>query len=168
MTGTDNLLDAETFPPPELRFMSPRDLPPVERFRDEYRFLSNFYPASIKTADGREWPSVEYAYQAAKTSDLAEQERIRKLPRPGQAKRAGRHVAIREDWDRIKLRVMFDLLSRKFRQNPDLADRLRATGRRELIEGNHWHDTYWGVCDGRGLNHLGQLLMMVRADLPTP
>lgn len=32
-------------------------------------------------------------------------------------------------------------------------------------EGNTWGDKFWGVCDGEGENHLGKLLMEVRAEL---
>ena len=45
-----------------------------------------------------------------------------------------------------------------------------TTGDAELIEGNTWHDNYWGVCscskcNGRGKNRLGKLLMKVREEL---
>ena len=59
---------------------------------------------------------------------------------------------------------MRDLLRNKFSE-PDLAARLLATGSTELIEGNNWNDTFWGVCRGRGRNMLGQLLMEVREEI---
>ena len=99
----------------------------VDRFRDEFRFLSNFYPAPFKTEDAREWPTSEHAFQAAKTRSLTDQETIRRMATPGKAKRAGRRIEIRTDWERIKLRTMFRLLTLKFQQNPDLARKLRET-----------------------------------------
>ena len=46
-----------------------------------------------------------------------------------------------------------------------LRAKLLATGDAELIEGNYWHDTFWGMCNGKGENHLGRLLMEVRSEL---
>ena len=43
-----------------------------------------------------------------------------------------------------------------------LADWLLETGDEELVEGNTWSDTTWGVCNGVGENKLGRLLMIVR------
>ena len=40
-----------------------------------------------------------------------------------------------------------------------------ATRDRVLIEGNDWGDTFWGMTDGEGENHLGKILMRVRAEL---
>lgn len=53
----------------------------------------------------------------------------------------------------------------KFESHPDLAEMLLDTGNTKLIEGNSWNDTYWGVCGGRGKNHLGKILMGVRSQL---
>ena len=33
----------------------------------------------------------------------------------------------------------------------------------ELVEGNYWGDTFWGICNGEGTNWLGILLMAERA-----
>ena len=135
----------------------------IEEFQGEYRFLSNFYPCAVKF-DGQFYPTVEHAYQAAKTYDKAAQNVIRQAEKPGQAKRLGRRVTLRPDWERVKESVMIGLLRQKFSE-PVLQKRLLATGQRELIEGNDWNDTYWGVCRGRGENKLGKLLMEVRKEL---
>lgn len=50
----------------------------------------------------------------------------------------------------------------KFRQYPELAKKLVATGDAELIYGNTCGDTYWGVFEGEGENNLGKVLMKVR------
>lgn len=91
--------------------------------------------------------------------------KIASLKTPGQAKREGQKLALRDDWERIKIEVMRILLFEKFLSHPDLAERLIATGEAELVEGNTWGDTYWGVCDGKGLNMLGKLLMDLRKEL---
>ena len=140
----------------------------IRTFTGNYRFLSNFYPVRIAMDDevsSGMYPSVEHAYQACKTLNVAERERILRCPTPGQAKRLGREVTIRKDWEQIKLKVMYHLLRQKFGAHADLQDRLLMTGYAELIEGNDWHDTFWGVCNGKGQNHLGKLLMQVREEL---
>jgi ribA/ribD-fused uncharacterized protein len=132
-------------------------------FRDEYDFLSNFYSAEIEY-ESVVFPTVEHAFQAAKTLDIDERRKIAAVREPGSAKRMGRRVKLRSDWEQIKVGLMRDLLRIKF-SNPDLAERLLATGSAELIEGNSWNDTFWGLCRGRGRNMLGQLLMEVREEI---
>lgn len=140
---------------------------PINRFADEYAWLSNFYPCEIKM-DGLVYPNVESAYVSAKVVDKKEKARIHKLSLqypPGYIKKVGRSVNMRQDWDGIKLEVMEECLKQKFALGTELAKMLVATGERELIEGNTWNDRYWGVCNGVGRNHLGKLLMKRRKDL---
>jgi ribA/ribD-fused uncharacterized protein len=133
----------------------------IEKFDGEYRWLSNFWPAMVHL-DGVVYPTVEHAYQAAKTADPAFREKIRLLPTPGQAKRAGKLAPILEDWHEVKKDIMYNLILEKFSEKT-LKEKLLATGDAVLIEGNPWYDTYWGVCRGVGENHLGRILMQVRA-----
>ena len=63
---------------------------------------------------------------------------------------------------------MEELLRLKFAQ-PYLRDLLIATGEQKLIEGNYWHDNFWGSCScekcgDKGENHLGRLLMKLRSE----
>lgn len=109
------------------------------------------------------YPTVEHAYQAAKTLSPYQRDLIAGLPRPAQAKAAGRRVDLRPDWPAVRLPTMHALLVQKFAPGTPLARRLDATGDRLLVEVNHWGDTFWGVCDGAGENHLGRLLMEIRA-----
>lgn len=132
----------------------------IDSFRGEYRFLSNFFPCAI-VFEGDLYPSLEHAFQAAKTIDPNERKIVRTAVRPGDAKRAGRKVTKRSDWDEARVSVMRELLFQKF-NNPQLRQRLLKTGTAELIEGNDWGDIFWGVCRGRGENWLGKLLMEVR------
>jgi ribA/ribD-fused uncharacterized protein len=139
---------------------------PILEFRGEYRWLSNFWPAAV-VLDGIEYPTVEHAYQAAKTLDRAARECLRSEPRPGQVKRLGRGLLQREDWAQVKLEVMANLLRQKF-EHAELRNRLLATGTRQLVEGNTWGDTFWGVCRGEGQNWLGRLLMEIREECRVP
>lgn len=132
-------------------------------FQGKYRFLSNFWPAEV-ILDGLTYPTVEHAYQASKTLNIPSRHLIKNLPTPGKAKRSGILVTMRENWDTVKLTIMYDLVRQKF-QNPELARLLVKTGNEELVEVNNWKDHFWGVCGGQGLNHLGRILMMIRKEL---
>lgn len=138
----------------------------ITSFSGDYRWLSNFWMVDV-SLDGYTYPSVEHAYQAAKTFDPGERERIWMAQTPGHAKRLGRTVTLRPDWDEARLYVMRDLLFKKFspEAHPDLANKLMDTGQAWLEEGNHWGDVYWGTVNGVGENHLGGLLMEVRLQL---
>jgi ribA/ribD-fused uncharacterized protein len=141
----------------------------VEEFQGKFRFLSNFWPSRIKFAEF-DFSCVECGYQAMKSDDPD----VYKLfmydthISPGEAKRLGRTIVIRPGWEDIKDEVMFDLVVLKFDQNPDLREQLMDTWNYNLLEGNHWHDNYWGQCfcdrckDIDGLNKLGNILMKVR------
>jgi ribA/ribD-fused uncharacterized protein len=121
-------------------------------------FLSNFYPAPV-CIGRRLYPTTEHYYQAMKTLDEGLRQHIAELPTPNDAKTAGRNLMIRDDWEGIKLDVMRLALSVKFAYGSELAVKLLATGDQELIEGNWWGDTFWGICRGVGENWLGKLLM---------
>jgi N-glycosidase YbiA len=139
--------------------------PPILEFTGENHFLSNFFPASFAWR-GKLWATSEHAYQAAKSLDPEVQERIRLLPSPGATKRAGKVIALRPDWEQVKVDIMLEIVFEKFRQNPQLIALLLATGDAELIEGNWWHDRFWGVCpvgSSKGRNELGKILMDIRA-----
>ena len=136
----------------------------INEFQGYHRFLSNFYPASVEM-DKLIYPTVEHAFQAAKTADPEARKAISKLATPGQAKRAGRNLQLRPDWEYVKLEIMKSLVIEKFTRSQHLTEKLKATGSQELIEGNYWNDTFWGVCRGVGRNHLGRILMQVREEL---
>ncbi len=135
----------------------------IDSFQDEYRFLSNFFLSEVNYK-GVIWPSSEHLYQALKTLDLIKREEIRQAT-PGKAKRLGKKVEMRSDWDEVKDQIMSDVVWLKFSQNPELAQKLIETGDAELIEGNWWGDTYWGVCKGKGQNKLGEILQGIRSRL---
>lgn len=134
----------------------------IDSFQGQYRWLSNFWPANV-FLDGRLFPSVENAYQAAKTHPSARGQFLRCTP--GDAKRLGRKCQVRGDWEQVRLDVMLDLVRQKFCAGSELGSRLTGTGSAELIEGNTWGDTFWGVCRGVGDNNLGKILMCVRSEI---
>ena len=135
----------------------------IDRFMGKYWFLSNFYPAPVEM-DGKIWPTVEHAYQACKTNDPVVRGRILMAAKPGTAKYLGQRVKLRQDREDMKLDVMKILVTRKFKDQ-ELAKKLLATKDIQLVEGNYWGDTFWGVYNGSGENHLGKILMEVRGKL---
>ena len=142
----------------------------ITKFSGEYHFLSNFYPCKIIVGINKKriFPSVEHLYQASKTKDKDRQEGIRIAPNASIAKQSGRLVPLREDWEEIKEQVMENAVLAKFLQNEDLQKKLIDTKPFFLVEGNHWHDNFWGDCYCRickeiyGRNKLGKILMDIR------
>ena len=137
----------------------------ITSFKGKNRWLSNFWPAKVKCDMGIEYPTTEHAYQAYKTIDPVERIVISELSTPGKAKRAGRKVTMRENWDDVKLEFMTALLCQKFAGNEELRKKLLATESQMIVEGNTWGDIFWGVCGGEGENHLGRIIMEIRTEL---
>ncbi len=123
-------------------------------------FLSNFWECTV-VYDGLHYSNAEAAFQAQKCVDKTDKYKFIAL-NGAQAKAMGKRVELREDWDAVKLDVMYKVLQAKFAQNPDLYNKLKDTGSEEIIETNWWYDRYWGVYNGEGENHLGKLLMWIR------
>jgi ribA/ribD-fused uncharacterized protein len=143
----------------------------IGSFQGEFRWLSNFWPAQV-TLDGRVYPSVEHAYQAAKTKGPEARKKFQDPSlKASVAKRLGSPAGmlsyglrIRPDWNEVRLGIMEGLIRQKFSRAP-LRDKLLATGDAILVEGNYWNDQFWGVCRGVGENHLGKILMKIRKEL---
>lgn len=129
-------------------------------FRDEYFFLSNFYICNVKI-DGVIYTSAEAAFQAQKCVNPEEKKRFIDMT-PNQAKKYGKTVKLRPDWEDVKISIMKEIVSQKFLQNPTLLEKLMSTDNRLIVEGNAWRDTFWGVSHGKGKNNLGKILMEVR------
>ena len=135
----------------------------INEFKGRYYFLSNFYNSPI-TWDGITYLNNEAAFQSAKVTDRLTRKKFANLD-PSTAKRKGRHVTLRPDWENIKSDVMYEICLAKFSQNNELKNKLLATNDEYLEEGNTWGDKVWGVCDGVGENRLGKILMRVRSEL---
>ena len=137
----------------------------INSFRGYYDFLSNMYPSPIKLG-GVQYTCAEAAFQAVKLADKSKRSIFAGISGK-EAKALGRRVELRPDWNEIRINVMRWIISEKFKQNKSLKLRLiRSTSNCEIIEGNTWNDTFWGVCNGRGQNWLGKILMEERAKVP--
>lgn len=135
----------------------------IKEFRGENYFLSNFYQAQV-FYEGIAYDNSEAAFQASKSFNP----KVRKTFQYNSgstAKRRGKRVVLRPDWESVKLKIMREICYAKFTQNPELKQKLLQTGNCILVESNDWGDTYWGVCNGSGENHLGKILMDIRDEL---
>lgn len=138
----------------------------ISNFHGKYAFLSNFWSVPVRY-EGLRYPTLEHAYQAAKTLDRDNRLAIASIPawEAAKAKKAGRKLAMRPDWDTVKVSIMRELIKEKFHPHTELSQMLLDTGDQELVEGNWWGDTFWGICHGTGENWLGKLLMERRSEL---
>lgn len=135
----------------------------IDRFSGRYRFLSNFHASEVKW-EGVTYPSVEHAYQADKTLDADLREQIRDSSSAAKAKKLGKSIICRPDWEERKIWTMLSLVRLKF-EHIGLRQLLLDTGDSDLVEGNKWGDHWWGICDGFGFNYLGRILMLVRDEI---
>lgn len=135
----------------------------IDSFLGKYFFLSNFYNKAPFEYNGMRFQNSEAAFQAAKSSSYSERTAFTTLD-PREAKKRGREIELRKDWEDVKVQIMEDVIRAKFAQNKPLRVRLIETGDAELVEGNSWGDTFWGAdaVTGKGENHLGKILMKIR------
>lgn len=145
----------------------------ITEFSGRHAFLSNFHPSPVRILVGGEWhkcATVEHAYQASKTLNKRWRTKIIECPTPGAAKRMGNRIEKVCYWDDVKKIVMLELLRQKF-SRAAFRHALLRTGSVTLLEGNHWHDNFWGMCSCGadsclvGENWLGRLLERVRTDV---
>jgi len=141
----------------------------IEGFFNEYRFLSNYHVKEF-TYNGKTYQSSEHAYQAYKATNEEDHEYVRMSPTPNEAKKRGQKITVRSDWDDIKINIMLEVLTEKFKDE-ELKQLLLATGDSYLEETNYWHDCFWGVCTCdtcqhyKSKNNLGKVLMNIRGRL---
>ena len=135
----------------------------ITEFSGEYRWLSNFYPC-VLYYNYQKFLNSEAAYQCQKCANEEDKAQFSFL-KAGPAKRMGRAIEVRSDWNDIKVQEMEEITFLKYMQNKELREKLIATFPEDIIEGNRWGDTFWGVCDQVGANVLGQILMNLREDI---
>lgn len=143
----------------------------INQFKGPYSWLSNFEPVIIYTR-GYKYPTVEHAYVASKSKDPDFWAKISRMDAKyaGLAKKEGRTVELRENWEKYKIQYMKEFLNQKFHYFK-FKNRLLITGNEEIVEGNYWHDNFWGDCfcekckNIEGKNNLGKLIMVIRKEL---
>lgn len=136
----------------------------IRGFFGEFAFLGNYYPSAVGM-DGILGPTVEHVFQSMKAMSVDDRLSIASKDSPDEAKKAGRAIQLRKDWEQVRLPIMASLVREKFTRHQELRKKLLDTGEEYLEETNHWDDTFWGVCEGIGANHLGSILMELRTEI---
>ena len=133
----------------------------------ERNWFSNFLPfGKAVEIEKIVYRTPEALYQAFKTLDVNERRMIAGAKTPGKAKRLGRKIKIREDWDEKKEETMEKVQRLRLMNDKSFAKKLFES-KGEIVEWNTWHDCFWGRCTcprckGKGLNKLGTILMKLR------
>lgn len=141
----------------------------IEHFTKENRWLSNFEEAEVMF-EGVMYPNNEAAYMAAKCENPADRVPFTRMTGK-EARKAGQRVNLRPGWDDMRWVVMYQINKDKYTRHADLRAKLLATGDAKLIEGNWWHDNFWGDCSCErcatklGMNNLGRILMKIRDEV---
>lgn len=134
-----------------------------------YFYLCNFYMRPM-TFNGLNYSNAEAAYQAQKC--LYDEDKMLfveggDFSSPREAQKRGQQIAIVDNWDDKRVEVMYEVIAEKFLQNPDLAERLIQTNGQLITEGDRFSDTFWGLTEDGGENHLGNILMYIRDNVLT-
>lgn len=143
----------------------------IKQFKNEHHFLSNFSNHDINYK-GLNFPTVEHFFQAMKSNNFKNDVNLfLESKEPIEAKKLGKKIELRQDWEHIKDFIMFIGVFKKFNKHQEIKEKLIKTSPQFLIEGNFWHDNYWGNCTCNkckeiyGLNKLGNILMIIRSKL---
>lgn len=134
-------------------------------FSGDLWFLSNMYPCPVYVlVNGKEYAfsNSEAAYHAGKCEMEEDILALVQAADGYAAKKLGRKVKMCAGWEEKRIGWMAYVVQEKFAQNPDLMEKLIGTYPLKLEETNYWRDTFWGICDGVGENHLGKILMEIR------
>lgn len=157
------------------RSYSPRDVVVFHKTKERWGELSNMASGFPLIVVGRVWPSSEALYQACRFPDLPDvQQMIARQASAMAAKMKSKphRGATREDWPRIRLRIMRWVLRVKLAQHMKrFGAVLLATGDAAIVERSA-KDRYWGAVESEdgtleGQNVLGRLLMELREELRT-
>lgn len=134
----------------------------IKEFQGKYRWLSNFWPCDVDLYE-ETYPSVEHAYQSAKSNSIFWKNYCQKTPNPGKVKRESTKVHLIDNWNTKRVDIMRELIDKKFNKDPFMSLLIDTKGI-YLQEGNKWNDTFWGVDldTDKGKNILGRLIMEKR------
>ena len=147
---------------------------------EENGYLSNWYLSEF-TVDCIKFSSMEQYMMYEKALLFHDQEvaeKILQTDNVAEIKSLGRAVQCFDDkiWIKVREEIVYRGAREKFRQNPELAEKLERTGE-EIIAECAVKDRIWGIGlsmkdenrfsinKWRGQNLLGRILMRVREDI---
>ena len=146
-----------------------KKLAKVEAFIGYHSFMTNDFQTEVYHS-GHIYPSVSYAFQAARAPDENMRNLIKKSPTLIGMYDIAKTFQEPSDWPFARLKVMEALHRDKFRRSPILREKLLSTGDRslnnELFELDpEGENIFWGLVDSRGQNQLGRILEQLREDI---
>ncbi len=141
--------------------------PNIFEYIENVYCLDNFSAFAV-TIKEIKFPTAEHAFQFFKFNEIAPEiaKQIMEANSPFEA----RKIAIenkplrRDDWGKIKYKVMQEVLFQKTLQNPYVKEKLMSTCGKEIVEDcGDDDDKDWGCgMDGKGENNLGKIWMKIR------
>lgn len=136
----------------------------VDGFIGRWEALSNYYPWKFRV-NGLDYASSEHYFQSRKVESVDAARQIRNAETPDEAKHLANTFPRRPDWPDIRVGVMRKALAAKFVVGSYPSKVLIRSGNAVLLESNNWNDEEWGICEGKGANILGVLLVERRGVL---
>lgn len=126
----------------------------------KYFFLNNKYSCNVFVLE-RRFGNAEAAYQAHKTKEPQIINIFTTLDAVS-SQSIGRGVDTYDGWKDNKVKAMLLVVFEKFRQNPDILEKLLETENQKLVAVSISEENFWGIRDDMGENILGKILMYVR------
>ena len=160
-----------------------KNMEPIKYFSrsKENKWLSAFNKGKEFTYKGYTYPTVEHAFHAQKIDpkdsqlDAYKTKLSDKDLKPSEAKKIGgkrsfkeNNYKFRNDWDKIKLKLMKEITEEYYKENPKFLTKLKETGNKELLHTGPRIDKFWGITKDGGENHHGKILMEIRDNMILP
>lgn len=185
ITGNKIVIDSETYLPDEMGAVSPTIMHAAKRekilengiaFKGDRSIFSNFFPSPI-IIDDTDYVSVEQYFQQQKAIHCGTESQVRKImnkTNPWYIKTVGKRIEPSEEWNKMRLKILYTGISAKFEQNAPLRQALLNTAGLNLYEattdlfyacGIDLDSPKWLSGDWPGQNATGQILMKVRSEL---
>lgn len=135
--------------------------------------IDNFYPLEHGVMfEGLLYRNSEAAFQSAKTLDIEVRKKFTHME-AAESKQYGKNprlMKLRDDWDKVRYDIMYEIVRDKMLRNPKCLATLLDTGEAEIVEGTWWNDRIWGVdltagnraTGWPGMNYLGKILVDIR------
>ena len=173
-------------PEPQMEEIEEIEEEPTEEMKyfsnsKDNKWLSTFNVANPFKYNDMEYSSVENAFHAQKVDDnderveeyrIALSTNVDDVLEPNIAKKFGGRKSfeengftLRQDWDKVKLKIMKEITREYYVSNQEFLDKLINTGNKKLIHSGFRIDDYWGVKKSGGENNHGKILMELREEL---
>mgnify|MGYP002851785871 CR=1 FL=1 len=140
------------------------------RKNDVFGVFSNFTESQL-TYEGVSYTNPEAMFQSMKLLNKEQRKQFSSLS-PATAKKMGRSVSLRDDWEEVKYDCMLQTVLARCEQEVNFSETLKHTGDSFIFEDTTgWHDNEWGCCScdkcsgKKSKNMLGLALMDARARL---